>query len=256
MPKTLLDFMVPPSSQPSPLPIRKSLSLAQRLSPEAGEQILMLGYDEGRDSLAWQEKGVDLLILCQEEQEAARARKAGLRAVLAHAEYLWDRERFDGVILADTSYRLFEPARAAGGILRALRPGGRILLEIPLSGHLESTEGALAAAVSRLGFERRIETIQYKEAEEWRQHFRREGVRLEEAQVLYRHHAVSKPRLREWAERILASRTLMLDPGERLRVLESLVERLEAIAEREGLLTEEEVLLRLAVRRAQESEEG
>ncbi len=256
MAKSLLDFMAPPSVPPSGLPIRKSLSLAQRLSPEAGEQILMLGYDGGQNSLAWQRQGVELLILCQRELEAAQARKAGLRAVLAHAEYLWDRERFDGVILADPSYRLFEPARAVTGILRALRPGGRILLEIPLRGHLESTEGALATAVSDLGFEKRVETVQYGDAEEWHRLFRKEGIRLEEAQTLYRHHAVSGPKLREWAERILANRTLLLDPGERLRLLESLVELLEAIVEREGSLTEEEVLLRLAVRRVQESEEG
>ncbi|GEM_PF-3280971 len=252
MAKSLLDFMAPPAAQPSGLPIRKSLSLAQRLSPKEGEQILMLGYDEGRNSLAWQEKGIDLLILCQREREAARARKAGLRAVLAHAEYLWDRERFDGVILADPSYRLFEPGRAIAGILRALRPGGRVLLEIPLSGHLDSTERALAAAVSRLGFEGKIETVQYREAEEWRQLFRKEGARQEEAQVLYRHHVVSGPKLREWAEMILATRALLLDAGQRLRLLESLVELLASIVEREGSLTEEEVLLRLAARRDQE----
>ncbi len=243
MPKSLLDFMAP--SLTSSLPLRKSLSLTQRLTPVAGEKILMLGYDEGRDSLAWQEKGIDLLILCQREQEAAQARKAGLRAVLAHAEYLWDRERFDGVILTDASYRLFEPDRAVEGILQALRPGGRLLLELPLPGHLESTQRALERSVSHLGLEKKIEKVQYCEAEQWRRQFQKRGILLEEAQVVYRHHIVPKTQLREWADKILSSRALLLGREEHFALAKSLVETLEAVVERDGTLTEEEVLLRV-----------
>ncbi|WP_292654514.1 hypothetical protein [Nitratifractor sp.] len=247
MPKNLLDFIAPGFS--SSLPIRRSLTLAQRLAPEAGEQILMLGYDEGRDSLAWMGKGVDLLILCQREKEAAQARKAGLRAVLAHAEYLWDRERFDGVILPDASYRLFEPDRAVEGILQALRPGGRLLLELPLPGHLESTQRAVESSVSRLGLEGKIEKAEYCEAEQWRRQFRKRAIRLEEAQVVYRHHMVPKTQLREWTEKILSGRALLLDGEEHHALSKMLVETLEAAAERDGTLTEEEVLLRVAGQR-------
>ncbi len=210
----------------------------------------MLGYDEGRDSLAWEEKGVELLILCQREEEVIRARKAGFRGVLAHTEYLGDRERFDGVILADASYRLFEPDRAVAGIIRSLRPDGRVLLELPLPGHLETTQRVLALSIARLGLEKKIEKIAYVEAESWRCRFRQSGLRLKEAQVVYRHHRVSEAELRDWAEKILSYRALLLEETERLRLFETFIEMLKEEAEREGVLTEEEVLLRIVGRRA------
>jgi len=247
MPKTLLDFMSPPAS--AALPLRKSLTLAERLAPKAGESILMLGYDGGRDSLHWRESGVELLVFCQKESEVVAARKAGLRAVLAHAEYLVDRERFDGVLLAESAYRLFEPRRAVAGITQALRPGGRVLLELPLSGTLDLTRQALDRAASSLGMGGGIEQMIDREADLWRKRFHEAGISAEEAQTVYRHHTVPKEQLGKWVHRELARRTLLLNDKEQRELTESVIRILEMELEREGVLTEEEVLFRLIGRR-------
>jgi SAM-dependent methyltransferase len=244
MPKTLLDFMAPPSQLPEAFRPQKSLNLSQLLAPRKGEQILVLGYAETEKLLTWQEEGVELLLCVQSEEEAVQARKSGLRAVLSQAEYLGDLQRFDGIVLLDPGYRLFDPPRALRRLTRALQPGGRLLLELPLVGHREAGAGLLKRMQEQPQWRGRIERVVYPEAASWREALREAGIDLREDRVIYRHRQIPREDLDRWIGDLLRPSALLLDAGERRELHETLRKAAEAQCEN-GSFLDEDVVLRI-----------
>lgn len=244
--------MAPPSSLPEAFRPQKSLSLSELLDPGEGEKILVLGYEDLKVADAWQKAGVELLLCVQSEEEAVEARKAGLRAVLAQAEYLSDRQRFDGIILLDPGYRIHQPERAIRRLVQALKPGGRLLMELPLSGHLEAGREVLDRVLGDLGWQERVERIEYPPVDVWRNALQHAEVSWKEDRIIYRHRRIPRERLEEWMEALLRPRALLLDPRERKRAFERLLQVAEAQCDN-GFFLDEEVLLRVVGARNQEA---
>ncbi|ADV45737.1 class I SAM-dependent methyltransferase [Nitratifractor salsuginis] len=244
MPKSLLDFMAPPSALPEAFRPQKSLSLSELLDPREGERILVLGYGDLQVLEAWQKRGTELLLCVQSEAEAVKARKAGVRAVLAQAEYLSDRQRFDGIILLDPGYRMHQPERAIRHLVRALKRGGRLLMELPLNGHLEAAGEVLDRVLGDRGCREEVERIEYPPANVWRNALQRAGVSLEEDRIIYRHRRISRERLEEWGEGLIRPSALLLDPAEGKKMIDQLRQAMEACCEN-GFFLDEEVLLRV-----------
>jgi SAM-dependent methyltransferase len=252
MPRTLLDFMAPPSQLPEAFRPRKSPGLAQLLAPRKGEKILVLGYGDAAEIAAWQEEGVELLLYVQSEAEAVQARKSGLRAVLSQAEYLGDLQRFDGIILLDPGYRLFDPLRALRRLTRALRPGGRLLLELPLSGHREAGVKLLERVCMQPRWRGRVERVVYPEAASWRETMQKAGIDRQEDRVIYRHRQIPYRKLDGWIGDLLRPCALLLDAGERRELHETLRKAAEAQCEN-GSFLDEDVVLRIVAGPDQES---
>ena len=246
--KSLLDFM---RAEPACLSVVKPKPLSpfcEKLAPSAKDTVLMLGYDGGEVSRSWMERGVDLLIVCDWESDAVAARKEGFRAVLANAEYLWDLERFDGIVTGSTSYRVYDPGRAMKSMLRALKPGGELRLELSMGDSAETTEKAIAKAAEALRVSHLLEKLRAPEAKGWCEAAESLGETLR-LSSLYRHHLIPRERLGRWVDERLRLRAVLLER----RTVEALVAKavtiLESLLEGERALSEEEKLLHLQLRR-------
>ncbi|WP_456393962.1 methyltransferase domain-containing protein [Nitratifractor sp.] len=246
--KSLLDFMrVEPRglsvAEPKPLS-----SFCEKLAPSPKDTVLMLGYDGGKLSKPWMERGVDLLIVCDRESDAVAARKEGFRAVLANAEYLWDRERFDGIVSGSPSYRIYDPYRAMESMIRALKPGGELRMELSKGDAAETTEKAIAEAAEALGVAHLLETLQASEAKRWREAAESLGETFR-LSTCYRHHLIPRERLGRWVNERLRLRAVLLERGTVEALVAKTVTILESLLEGERALSEEEVLLHLQLRR-------
>jgi len=190
---------------------------------------------------------VELLIFCDREREAARARKAGYRAVLVQSEYLGDKGRFDGIIQCDSDYRFHKLSQGLPRLVHSLRPGGRLFLEIPLAGHLAMTEERLESVLAFEGIGESVEKIRYPEAEEVRRILADLDLELEECREVFRHRWIDSVQAEALILRRMEIRAIRVE--ERMwretlpRILESLR---ECCLEPEGALVEEEVILRVA----------
>ena len=223
-------------------------SFCEKLAPSAKDTVLMLGYDGGKISRSWIERGVDLLIVCDRESDAVAARKEGMRAVLANAEYLWDRERFEGIVTGSTAYRIYDPHRAMKSMLRALKPGGELRLELSMGDSAETTEKAIAKAAEALGVSHLLEKFQASDAKCWRKAVESSGS-SGRISSLYRHHLIPRERLDRWVDERLRLRTLLLERRSVEALIAKTVTILGSLLEGERALSEEEKLLHLQLRR-------
>jgi SAM-dependent methyltransferase len=249
--KTLLDFMAPPAGVPA-LPVREeSRELSGLCEPEEGMSLLLLGFGEREQLRRWKERGAELLLYCDREREAASARKEGYRAVLTLSEYMEERERFDAIVLTDPSYRIYDPDRALRAMVRALRPGGRLLLELPVAGEPLLGESLLEEVLEESGWVRSVERIVRPEAEGYRRVLGELGLEPAECRLRYRSLWITSDRLEEWSRRILEPRADLLDDSRRRELLRRFRERLEReCRDSGGAIVEEEALLRIDARRA------
>jgi len=224
-----------------------------RCEPKAGERLLLLGYSEAPRLEAWRDGGVELLIYCDRERDAVQARKKGFRAVLAQTENLEDRERFDAVVQEDLSYRIHDPKRALTRMVRALRPGGRLRIELPTEGHRTLSGRLLEEAAAERTVDGAVERIVYPEAETCRRIVRELPLEIRLCRILYRTRWIAVDTLDTWGWELLNSRALLLDEAGRRALHRRLVEKMRRRVTEEEAFLEEEVLLQIDARRDQDS---
>jgi len=167
--------------------------------------------------------------------------------VLVQSEYLGDRERFDAIIQCDPDYRFHELSRGLPRLVRSLRPGGRLFLEIPLAGHLAVTEERLESVLAAEGMEESVEKIRYPEAEEVRRILAGLDLELKECREVYRHRWIAPARAEALVRKRLELRATRLEERVWRETLPRILESLgECCLEPDGALVEEEVILRVA----------
>ena len=125
------------------------------LAPRAGERILDLGCGDGALTQVLADAGVEVVGVDASESQIAAARARGLDARVADATALTFEREFDAVFSNAALHWVRPPERAAAGVFRALRPGGRFVGEFGGAGNVGAIEAALTAALDRRGIDGR-----------------------------------------------------------------------------------------------------
>jgi trans-aconitate methyltransferase len=132
---------------------RMAGDLVALLAPQPGERILDLGCGTGE--LAAQIAAAGAHVTCLDASPdmvaAARARVPGAEFRVADAQALADVAAFDAIFSNATLHWMRDPAAAARGMARALRPGGRLVAEFGGRGCVATVCDAAAIALCALG---------------------------------------------------------------------------------------------------------
>jgi trans-aconitate methyltransferase len=127
--------------------------LVELLAPQPGERVLDLGCGTGELAAVIAAAGAHVTCLdaSPEMVAAARARLPGATFRVADAQALDDDAAFDAIFSNAVLHWMRDPAAAACGMARALRPGGRLVAELGGRGCIATVCEASAAALRALG---------------------------------------------------------------------------------------------------------
>jgi len=203
--------------------LRKSVSLAEKLSPQKGEEILHLGCGSGKTSLELIQKGVDLVAIDIDEKKVVEARKKGIRALLGNAENLDYKQRFDAVYLDNPYYPIYDCHRAMDRIYRALRPGGRLIAQPAIEGNLSVLTDALKDLLAEYPqWRNKVLPWEYPSKDECLDALKSAGFHSVESSVIYR--PVEIPHENKWFASRIEEIAAHLN-GEEKRYLEALLHK-------------------------------
>ena len=117
--------------------------LIDLLAPRPGERILDLGCGDGALTAELMKRGAVVVGVDASPAMVEAARKRGIDAHLARAEFLPFKSEFDAVFSNAALHWVPEADAVLAGMRRALRPGGRIAVEQGGDGNVEAVRRAL-----------------------------------------------------------------------------------------------------------------
>lgn len=123
------------------------------LAPKPGERILDVGCGDGALTLRIQEAGASTLGVDASEELLEVAKSRGVSAQLGDAAALEFDEEFDAVFSNAVLHWVTDAQAAANSMFRALKPGGRLVVEFGGFGNIAAIRAALAAVLAKRGFE-------------------------------------------------------------------------------------------------------
>ena len=136
--------------------------LVDWLAPRPGERILDLGCGDGELGLQLQALGAEVVGLDASPSMVEAARNRGLDACLGRAEALEYVDAFDAVFSNAALHWVPQAEAVLAGVARALRPGGRLVVEQGGAGNVETVRRALVAELSsRHGVDTDLSDIWY-----------------------------------------------------------------------------------------------
>lgn len=121
------------------------------LAPQSGEDILDLGCGDGVLTARIAETGAHVVGIDASEAMVAAAVARGLDARVADGQALDFDTAFDAVFSNAVLHWMLDAAAVAGGVYRALRPGGRFVGEMGGSGNVKAILDALYAELAARG---------------------------------------------------------------------------------------------------------
>lgn len=122
--------------------------LLDLLDPKPGERILDLGCGDGALTAALVEAGAQVVGVDSSPAMVAAARARGLDAHVMDVTALDFDDAFDAIFSNAVLHWVKPPEAAAAGIVRALKPGGRLVVEMGGAGNVAGIESALVAALA------------------------------------------------------------------------------------------------------------
>jgi trans-aconitate methyltransferase len=128
---------------------KKAADLIDLLHPQPGERILDLGCGTGHLTAQIAERGADVIGLDASASMIAQARQnyPKLKFVLADARTFELGTGFDAVFSNAALHWIPEPAPVIASVARALKPGGRFVLEMGAKGNIAQIVDALTTVL-------------------------------------------------------------------------------------------------------------
>lgn len=152
--------MLNPTSRWSPTDYAKNAAfvpelgraVVELLAPRAGERILDLGCGDGVLTEMLVATGADVVGVDASAEMVAAAKARGLDARVMDGQALEFDGEFDAVFSNAALHWMLDPSAVAGGVFRALRPGGRFVGEQGGAGNIAQLRGALREVLVARGY--------------------------------------------------------------------------------------------------------
>ncbi len=177
--------------------------LIDLLDPKPGERILDLGCGTGHLTARIAERGVSVTGLDSSASMIAQARQnyPKLKFVLAEARDFQTAETFDAVFSNAALHWIPEAGCVVESVARALKPGGRFVLEMGGKGNIARIVTALEGVLSEAGYASRNPWY-FPSATEYSSVLEVHGFEVEALWTLERWNKLDHPEkgLREWLE--------------------------------------------------------
>ncbi len=125
--------------------------VVELLQPQAGERILDLGCGPGQLTKKIAESGAQVVGLDASPEMIGQARRnyPELRFALQDASAMQFENEFDAVFSNAALHWMLDPAAVVRAVAKALRPGGRFVLEMGGKGNIQTIVDAIHRVVSR-----------------------------------------------------------------------------------------------------------
>ena len=216
---------------------KKSADLIDVLAPEAGERILDLGCGTGHLAAEIAACGAEVIGIDSSVSMIAQARQnfPKLKFQLADARDFHFDTPFDAVFSNAALHWVREADQVAGCIARALRPGGRLVLEMGVQGNIARVVKGVESVLKEAGYP--VENTWYfPSLGEYSTLLERHGFEIVEAQTFPRWNKLEHPErgLREWLEMFAGAYFEAVPREGHEDIVRAIEERLRPVLYREG----------------------
>lgn len=215
------------------------------LDVQPGERVLDLGCGDGTLTEKISARGADVTGIDASPEMLDKARERGLRVVLGNAEALPFDGEFDAVFSNAALHWVRDQDAMLAGVHRALKPGGRFVVEMGGHGNVAAILVALTAVLERHGFAGLEDGVNYYPAPDvYRKRLERHGFGVERMELIPRPTPL-KAGMRAWLETFRSGVLGAVAEPMRDRVVDETVALLKpALCDEEGNWTADYVRLR------------
>lgn len=126
--------------------------LIEWLNPQKDEYILDLGCGDGVLTKKITEYGYKVLGLDGSQKFVEAARKIGIEAIQGDAQNMKFENEFDAIFYNAVLHWMTNPEKVIEGVSRALKKGGRFVVEMGGKGNIEKIENAIFEIAGKFGF--------------------------------------------------------------------------------------------------------
>ena len=126
--------------------------LIEWLNPQKDEYILDLGCGDGVLTKKITEYGCKVLGLDGSQKFIEATRKIGIEAIQGDAQNMKFENEFDAIFSNAALHWMTNPEKVMEGVSRALKKGGRFVVEMGGKGNIEKIENAIFEIAGKFGF--------------------------------------------------------------------------------------------------------
>ena len=216
---------------------KKSADLIDLLAPQPGERILDLGCGTGHLTAQIAARGAEVIGIDSSVSMVAQARQnfPKLKFQLADARDFRFDAPFDAVFSNAALHWVREADRAASSIAQALKPGGRLVLEMGVKGNIALIVEGVEAVLREAGYGAE-NTWYFPSLGDYSAVLERQGFEVMEAQTFPRWNKLEHPErgLREWLEMFAGAYLEGVPAGDREAVVRAIEARLQPALFQDG----------------------
>ena len=221
--------------------------LLAKLAPRAGERILDLGCGDGALSLRIAETGASVVAVDAAPDMVAAARARGLDAHVVDGEALTFDGEFDAVFSNAALHWMRRPDAVIAGMARALKPGGRLILEFGGGDNVATVKAALIDGLNRRGLDgKSFDPWYFPDDLEYRARLEAGGFTVDSIALIPRPTPLPGP-IDDWLYTFCESFLFALPEGDRAALMAEVVEAVRpSLCDAAGIWSVGYVRLRVA----------